>query len=82
VDADIEARPAPDSARIAFDIDTGVNCSPGGACSGSCEIWHAPATASSIFPVPAAPGDAARFQVPNRSSSQQALGCTLLGWTR
>jgi hypothetical protein len=71
---------SPDGQRIAFDIDTGTLCY-GSQCTGACEIWHAPASATLINPVPAAPGVAARFSVVNRHGDRRTLGCELLGWT-
>jgi Tol biopolymer transport system component len=71
---------SPDGQRIAFDVDTGTVCT-GSQCSGTCEIWHAPASASGLNPLPAAPGSAARFSVLNRQGTTRTLGCEVLGWT-
>ena len=71
---------SPDGTRIAFTIDTGTVCS-GGSCSGTCEQWHAPATASDLNPQPASPGVAGRFSVKDRQGRSQTLGCGLSGWT-
>jgi dipeptidyl aminopeptidase/acylaminoacyl peptidase len=71
---------SPDGERIAFDVDTGTVCI-GAQCSGTCEIWHAPAQATMLNPLAAAPGTAARFSVLNRQGSKRTLGCRLLRWT-
>lgn len=70
----------PDGQRIAFDVGTGTVCT-GSQCSGTCEIWHAPASASALNPLPAAPGSAARFSVVNRQGAARTLGCNVLAWT-
>jgi hypothetical protein len=71
---------SPDGQRIGFDVDTGSVC-VGGGCIGTCEIWHAPASASTLNPLPSAPGEAARFAVTNRQGQTRTLGCEVLGWT-
>jgi len=71
---------SPDGTRITFAIDTGTVCG-GSSCIGTCEQWHAPASASELNPVPASPGVAGRFLVKNRQGQTQTLGCGLSGWT-
>jgi hypothetical protein len=71
---------SPDGARIGFPIDTGTLC-VGGSCSGSCEFWHAPANATELNPLPAAPGPAGRFSVNNRQGQARTLGCGVRAWT-
>jgi hypothetical protein len=71
---------SPDGQRIAFDVDPGSVCT-GGTCTGNCAIWHAPATAKELNPLPAAPGGAAQFEVHNAQGRSRKLGCNLLAWT-
>lgn len=71
---------SPDGQRIAFDVDTGTVCT-GSQCSGTCEIWHGPASASALNPLPAAPGSAVRFSVVDRQGATRTLGCNVLAWT-
>lgn len=71
---------SPDGTRITFAIDTGTVCG-GGSCIGTCEQWHAPASASELNPLPASPGVAGRFEVKNRQGQTRTLGCGLSGWT-
>lgn len=71
---------SPDGQRIAFDVDTGTVCT-GTQCSGTCEIWHAPASVGALNPLPAAPGGAARFSVIDGQGATRTLGCNVLAWT-
>jgi hypothetical protein len=71
---------SPDGTRITFIVDTGTVCG-GSSCIGTCEQWHAPATASELNPLPASPGVAGRFSVRDMQGRTRTLGCGLSGWT-
>lgn len=70
---------SPDSSQIAFNADTGVIC-PGYSCAGTCEIWHAKATAQALDALTENEVQA-KFRVKDRQNRSTVLGCTLQGWT-
>lgn len=70
---------SPDSAHIAFDVDTGLVCGAG-SCAGKCELWYAPATAQNLDALSESDIQA-QFRVVNRQGETRVLGCDLQGWT-
>ena len=69
---------SPDGTALAFEVDTGAWCS-GFHCTGTCEVWHALATARNVRAKDEA-RDANRV-MKRGSNGLEPMQCSLRGWT-